>query len=52
LGLDIPAGHIHTPDMQHFETLYTPSDDTFDAWRLAIIGQAKNLIYVLGNNAP
>jgi hypothetical protein len=30
-GLTIPAGHIHTPDMQHFETDYEPSDATFDS---------------------
>jgi len=52
MGLDIPAGHIHTPDMQHFETLFNPSDATFDAWRLAIVEQTKNLIHVVGENAP
>lgn len=52
MGLDIPAGHIHTPDMQHFETLYNPSDATFDAWRLAIIEQTKNLIHIIGDTAP
>jgi hypothetical protein len=51
LGLDIPAGHIHTPDMQHFETAFKPSDGTFDAWRLAITGQARNLIHVVADNA-
>jgi hypothetical protein len=51
LGLDIPAGHIHTPDMQHFETAFEPSDGTFDAWRLAITGQARNLIHVVADNA-
>ncbi|MEJ2697836.1 MAG: hypothetical protein P8013_14455 [Candidatus Sulfobium sp.] len=52
MGLDIPAGHIHTPDMQHFEALYNLSDATFDAWRLAIVKQLKNLIHVIGDNAP
>jgi hypothetical protein len=47
MGLTVPAGHIHTPDMQHFETDYLPSDATFDAWRLAITQQARNLIHVV-----
>jgi hypothetical protein len=50
LGRDIPAGHIHTPDMQHFETNFNPSDATFDAWRLAIIAQTTNLIHVVAAN--
>jgi hypothetical protein len=49
MGLDIPAGHIHTPDMQHFETSFDPSDGTFDAWRLAIVAQAGNLIHVVAD---
>jgi hypothetical protein len=52
MGLSIPAGHIHTPDMQHFETDYNPSDATFDAWRLAIAQQGRNLIYAVADNAP
>jgi hypothetical protein len=52
LGLNIPAGHIHTPSMQHFDTNFLPSDATFDAWRLAIVHQGQNLIYVVGDNAP
>jgi hypothetical protein len=52
MGLSIPAGHIHTPDMQHFETDYNPSDGTFDAWRLSIAQQARNLIYAVADNAP
>lgn len=52
MGLSIPAGHIHTPDMQHFETDYNPSDGTFDAWRLAIAQQGRNLIYAVAENAP
>jgi hypothetical protein len=51
MGLTIPAGHIHTPDMQHFETDYIPSDATFDAWRLAIAQQARNLIYAVADTA-
>jgi hypothetical protein len=51
LGLDIPAGHIHTPSMQHFETLYEPSDATFDAWRLAITQQTRNLLGVIADTA-
>jgi hypothetical protein len=49
MGLDIPAGHIHTPDMQHFETDFKPSDATFDAWRLAIVGQTRNLVHVVAD---
>jgi hypothetical protein len=54
LGLDIPAGHIHTPDMQHFDQddLYNPSDDTFNAWRLAIVEQARELLDVVATSAP
>jgi hypothetical protein len=37
--------------MQHFETSFKPSDGTFDAWRLAIVGQARNLIHVVTDNA-
>ncbi|WP_051899177.1 hypothetical protein [Sciscionella sediminilitoris] len=48
-GLRIPAGHIHTPDMQHFAegNRYQPSDDTFDAWRKAIVAQTRNLVDVV-----
>jgi hypothetical protein len=52
MGLDIPAGHIHTPGMQHFETDFNPSDATFDAWRLAIVQQTQNLIHVVADYAP
>jgi hypothetical protein len=50
LGRDIPAGHIHTPGMQNFDEgdLYKPSDATFDAWRRAIVAQARNLVHVVG----
>jgi hypothetical protein len=50
LGLDIPAGHIHTPGMQNFDPgdLYRPSDHTFNAWRLAIVAQTDNLVHVVG----
>lgn len=50
LGVDLPAGHIHTPDMQHFDddNLFEPSDDTFDAWRRAIVEQTENLVHVVG----
>lgn len=46
MGLDIPAGHIHTPGMQNFDdgNLYDPSDATFDAWRRAIVEQGLNLV--------
>jgi hypothetical protein len=52
MGLDIPAGHIHTPSMQHFETNFNPSDATFDTWRLAIVHQGQNLIHVVADYAP
>lgn len=48
----IPAGHIHTPSMQHFSTNFLPSDSLFDSWRLAIIAQGQNLIHVVADNAP
>ena len=51
MGLTIPAGHIHTPDMQHFESDFGVSDATFDAWRSAIAGQARELIQVVGENS-
>jgi hypothetical protein len=51
MGLTVPAGHIHTPDMQHFETEYVPSDPTFDAWRLAIAQQTRNLVHVVAETA-
>jgi hypothetical protein len=46
-GLDIPAGHIHTPDMQHFETDFAVSDATFDAWRTSIVAQSRNLVHAV-----
>jgi hypothetical protein len=46
-GLDIPAGHIHTPDMQHFETDFGVSDGTFDAWRTSIAAQSRNLVHAV-----
>ncbi|MCP2266474.1 hypothetical protein ACFQHV_06170 [Promicromonospora thailandica] len=46
-GLDIPAGHIHTPDMQHFETTFGVTDPTFDAWRTSIAAQARNLVHAV-----
>lgn len=51
LGRHIPAGHIHTPDMQHFDTPFAISDDTFTAWRTAIVAQASNLVHVVADNA-
>jgi len=54
MGLHIPAGHIHTPNMQHFDqtNLYLASDTTFDTWRLAIVQQGTNLIHVVADNLP
>ncbi len=50
LGLDIPAGHIHTPGMQVFNpgNTFGVTDATFDAWRGAIVAQAQNLVHVVG----
>lgn len=52
MGLDIPAGHIHTPDMQNFNegNLYDPSDPTFDAWREAIVAQGLNLVEAVADS--
>lgn len=49
-GLDIPAGHIHTPGMQNFDEgdLFKVTDRTFDAWRRAIVAQTVNLVHVVG----
>ena len=44
LGRHIPAGHIHTPDMQHFTGKFDVSDATFNAWRTSIVAQTRNLI--------
>jgi hypothetical protein len=56
MGLNIPAGHIHTPDMNtgHFDATnkFNPSDATFDAWRIAIVTQGSNLIHVVADEAP
>jgi hypothetical protein len=54
LGLNIPAGHIHTPNMQHFDAgdLYNASDATFSAWRTAIIEQGARLVHVVSDNSP
>jgi hypothetical protein len=48
------AGHIHTPNMQHFAAtdLYNPSDSTFNQWRQAIVKQAQELIDAVAANAP
>lgn len=46
-GLDIPAGHIHTPDMQHFATDFAVTDPTFEAWRDAIVAQSRELVDVV-----
>jgi hypothetical protein len=54
LRAPVLAGHIHTPFMQYFAPgdLYDPSDATFNAWRLAIVAQAKRLVHVVGQSAP
>ena len=50
-GLDIPAGHIHTPDMQNFHTEFAVTDATFEAWRDAIVAQARELITVVATHS-
>jgi hypothetical protein len=50
-GLDIPAGHIHTPDMQNFHTEFAVTDATFEAWRGAIVAQTRELIAVVGTHS-
>jgi hypothetical protein len=54
MGLSIPAGHIHTPNMQHFDAgdLFNASDTTFNAWRNAIVEQGARLVHVVADNAP
>jgi hypothetical protein len=39
--------------MQHFDTgdSFNPSDATFDAWRLAIVAQARNLLHAVADSA-
>jgi hypothetical protein len=53
MGLSIPAGHIHTPNMQHFDNgdLYNASDATFNMWRNAIVEQGAKLIHVVADNS-
>ncbi|MFC4909161.1 hypothetical protein [Actinomadura gamaensis] len=48
-GRHIPAGHIHTPDMQHFDSPFAVSDATFDAWRTSIVAQTRNLVHVVAS---
>jgi hypothetical protein len=54
-GLQIPAGHIHTPVVNNFAAtpagtapLYT--DSTYEAWRDAIVQQGRNLFFSVGRN--
>ncbi len=57
MGLSIPAGHIHTPDMNSGRFLnpdgttdyFSPTDASFNAWRLAITQQARNLIHAVAD---
>lgn len=60
-GLDIPAGHIHTPVMTNFfgGTAGTGggtrndnaiTDPRFEAYRTAIVAQTKSLLLVIGNS--
>ena len=53
-GLDILAGHIHTPIMSHFDpsNLYNVTDSRFEAWRAAIVAQARNLVFTVANTIP
>ena len=58
MGLKIPAGHIHTPVMNHFYMGDTanPRDDNaitdtlFESYRTAIIGQGTNLLKAIGES--
>jgi hypothetical protein len=53
-GLDIPGGHIHTPIMSHFQAdnLYNVTDPSFEAWRTAIVAQARKLVFTVANSTP
>lgn len=50
MGLSIPAGHIHTPIMNHFAAGNNGkiSDEVFESWREAIVEQGKQLVLVVG----
>lgn len=54
-GLQIPAGHIHTPVVNNFAAtpagtapLYT--DSTYESWRDSIVQQGRNLFFTVGRN--
>ncbi len=57
-GLDIPAGHIHVPVMTNFYTAATGgtrddnaiTDGRFEAYRTAIVAQAKKLVVTVGES--
>ena len=53
-GLAIPAGHIHTPIMSRFDpsNLYNVTDASFEAWRSAIVTQARTLVFTVVNSTP
>lgn len=59
--LDIPAGHIHVPVMNHYFTGRAETgggardnnaitDARYEAYRTAIVGQTRNLLLVVGNS--
>ena len=57
MGLKIPAGHIHTPDMNQNHdkdpvNVFNLTDPTFDQWRTSIVEQGTNLIHVIADNLP
>jgi hypothetical protein len=51
-GLKIPAGHIHTPVMTHFAAADSMliTDAQFEAYRTAIVQQARNLVFTVARN--
>ncbi len=57
MGLTIPAGHIHTPDMNSNHdndpvNVFNLTDPTFEQWRTSIVEQGANLIHVIADEAP
>lgn len=50
-GSAVAAGHLHTPDMQHFATEFVGNDETFEETRQAIVSQAARLIRVVADQA-
>jgi len=51
-GLQIPAGHIHTPVMTRFSANHQDliTDAMFEQYRASIVQQARNLVFTVGRN--